>query len=54
MKMKNWSFLKYFMTPDLQNSSKNLKLSKIFFLLETTNKGLIYVLNTVSGSFGEF
>ena len=53
MKMETWSFLKYFMTPDLQKISKNLNLFKDFFFLETTKKGLIYVLITISGSSGE-
>ena len=54
MKMETLSFLKNFMTWDVQKVQKIGKFSPIFFLLETTNKGLIYVLNTISGSFGEF
>ena len=54
MKMKTWSFLKNFMTPDLQKSSKNLEIIKKKFFLETTIKVLIHVRNNISGSFGEF
>ena len=48
------SFLKNFMTPDLQKSSKNLKFFKKNFLLETTKKVLIYVPKNILGSFSEF
>ena len=54
MKMRTDPFLKIFMTSDLQKSSKNLKILKKIFWRETTKKVLIYVLNVVSGSFGEF
>ena len=54
MKMKTWSFLKNFMTPDLQKSSKNLEIIKKKFFLEITKKVLIHVPNNISGSFGEF
>ena len=52
--IRTQSFLKNFMTPDLQKSSKNLEFFKNFFLLETTKKVLIYVPNTILGSFSEF
>ena len=52
--IRTQSFLKNFMTPDLQKSSKNLKFFKKFFLLETTKKVLIDVPNTILGSFSEF
>ena len=54
MKMRTYSFFKIFMTPDLQKSSKNLKILKNIFSTETTKKVLIYMPNVVSGSFGEF
>ena len=54
MKMRTEPFLKNFMTPDLQKSSKNLKYIKKIFLLKTTKNGLIYVPKTISGCFGEF
>ena len=53
MKMRTYPFLKIFMTPDLQKSSKNLKIFKKKFWTETIKKVLIYVPNVVSGSFGE-
>ena len=54
MKMRTYPFLKIFMTPDLQKSSKNVKIFKKIFGTETTKKALIYIPNIVSGSFGEF
>ena len=54
MKMETWSFLKNFMTLDLQKVQKIGKFPPIFFLIKTTKKGLIYVLTKISGSFGEF
>ena len=54
MKMRTEPFLKNFMTPDLQKSSKNLKFLKKLILLETTNNVLIHLANTISGSFSEF
>ena len=54
LKKRTESFLKNFMTPDLQKSSKKLKFFKKFFLLETTQKVLLHVLNNIAGSFGEF
>ena len=54
LKMRTQSFLKNFMTPEPQNSSKKLKFFKNFFLLETTQKVLIHVPNNIAGSFGEF
>ena len=54
MKMRTYSFLKNFMTPDLQKSSKNLEILKKIFFLETTKKVLIHVRNNISGSFGKF
>ena len=54
MKIRTYSFLKNFMTPDLQKSSKNLEILKNFFFLGTTKKVLIHVRNNISGSFGEF
>ena len=53
MKMSTYRFLKNFMTPDLQKSSKNMKIFKKIVWTETTKKVLIYVPNVVSGSFGE-
>ena len=54
MKMRTYSFFKIFMTPDLQKSSKNLKILKKSFSTETTKKVLIYIPDAVSDSFGEF
>ena len=54
MKMRTSSFFKIFMTPDLQKSSKNVKIFKKIFGTETTKKVLIYIQNAVSGTFGEF
>ena len=54
LKIRTQSFLKNFMTPDLQKSSKKLKFFKKFFLLETTQKVLIHVPNNIAGSFGVF
>ena len=54
LKKRTWSFLKNFMTLDLQKSSKKLEFVKNFFLLETTQKVLIHVPNNIAGSFGEF
>ena len=54
MKMGTYPFLKIFMTPDLQKSSKNLKIFEKNFWTETTKKVLIYVPNVLSDSFGEF
>ena len=54
MKIRTKSFLKNFMTPDLQKSSKNLEMLKKIFLLETTKKVLFHVRNNILGRFGEF
>ena len=54
MKMRTSSFFKIFMTPDLQKSSKNVKIFKKNFGTETTKKVLIYIQSSVPGSFGEF
>ena len=54
MKMRTHSFFKIFMTPDLQKSSKNLRILKKNFWRETTKKVLINMPNIVSGSFGGF
>ena len=54
MKMSTYRFLKNFMTPDLQKSSKNVKIFKKIVWTETTKKVLIDIRNAVSGTFGEF
>ena len=54
LKMSTYPFLKIFMTPDLQKSSKNVKIFKKTFWTETTKKVLIYIPNIVSGTSGEF
>ena len=54
MKMRTSSFFKIFMTPDLQKSSKNVKIFKKIFGTETTKKVLIDIRNAVSGTFCEF
>ena len=54
MKMRTEQFLKNFITPDLQKSSKNLKFLKKVILLETTKNVLIHLAITIFGSFSEF
>ena len=53
MKIRTKSFLKHFMNPDLQKSSKNLEILKKFFFSKQL-KNLIHVRNKILGSFGEF
>ena len=54
MKIRTKSFLKNFLTPDLQKNSKNLEISKKKFFLETTKRVLIHIGNNISDSFCDF